>query len=113
MEQVLLNLARNAMQAMDQPQITERLLLLRVYHVRGDGLRQWLEFSLADLGVGIAPAVQQQLFQPFFTTRAEGMGLGLSLCRTVVEQHGGTLRFGANQPMGTVFSFTLPAAAIA
>jgi two-component system sensor histidine kinase DctS len=113
MEQVLLNLARNAMQAMDQPQITERLLLLRVYRVRGDGLRQWLEFSLADLGVGIAPAVQQQLFQPFFTTRAEGMGLGLSLCRTVVEQHGGTLRFGANQPMGTVFSFTLPAAAIA
>jgi two-component system sensor histidine kinase DctS len=52
--------------------------------------------------------VQQQLFNPFFTTKAEGMGLGLSLCRTVVEQHGGALVFEPNVPQGTVFIFTLP-----
>jgi two-component system sensor histidine kinase DctS len=54
--------------------------------------------------------VAQQLFTPFFTTKIEGMGLGLSLCRTVVEQHGGYLGHAHNQPRGTVFSFTLPQA---
>lgn len=107
-EQVLLNLARNAMQAMDQPDILERVVLMRVRRVRGGGSEKWLEFSVADLGVGIAPDVQQQLFNPFFTTRAEGMGLGLSLCRTVVEQHGGALVFEPNLPRGTIFIFTLP-----
>jgi two-component system sensor histidine kinase DctS len=112
-EQVLLNLARNAMQAMDQPHILERVLLLRVGRVKGGGRHQWLEFSVADIGDGIAPEVQQQLFSPFFTTKAEGMGLGLSLCRTVVEQHGGALVFEPNVPQGTVFIFTLPASAVA
>ena len=68
----------------------------------------WLEFSVTDGGVGIAPEVAQQLFTPFFTTRAEGMGLGLSLCRTVVEQHGGFLAYESHAPRGTVFTFTLP-----
>ena len=112
-EQVLLNLARNAMQAMDQPHILERVLLLRVRRVPGDGRKKWLEFSVADMGAGIAPEVQLQLFNPFFTTKAEGMGLGLSLCRTVVEQHGGVLVFEPNVPQGTVFSFTLPIRAVA
>ena len=112
-EQVLLNLARNAMQAMDQPAILERVLLLRVRQVKGGGPKHWLEFSVADVGVGIAPQVQQQLFTPFFTTKPEGMGLGLSLCRTVVEQHGGALVFEPNLPQGTVFIFTLPASAVA
>ena len=104
-EQVLLNLARNAMQAMDRADIRERLLVLGVRREPGDGRR--LEFSVADLGPGIAPEVEQQLFTPFFTTKAEGMGLGLSLCRTVIEQHGGTLTFGPNHSQGTVFTFTL------
>jgi two-component system sensor histidine kinase DctS len=52
--------------------------------------------------------VAGRLFTPFFTTRADGMGLGLSLCRTVVEQHGGVLVFEPNRPRGTVFRFTLP-----
>ncbi len=64
---------------------------------------------MADLGPGIAPEVAEQLFTPFFTTKAEGMGLGLSLCRTVIEQHGGTLTFESSPPQGTVFRFTLPA----
>ena len=112
-EQVLLNLARNAMQAMDQPHLLERELLIRVCRVKGEGQKKWIEFSVTDVGVGIAPEVQQQLFDPFFTTRVEGMGLGLSLCRTVVEQHGGALVFKPNLPHGTVFVFTLPASAVA
>ena len=112
-EQVLLNLARNAMQAMDQPDILERVLTLRVSRVKGEARSQWIEFSVADLGAGIAPEVQPQLFNPFFTTKAEGMGLGLSLCRTVVEQHGGALVFTPNTPQGTVFIFTLPARTVA
>ena len=55
------------------------------------------------------PRWREQLFTPFFTTKAEGMGLGLSLCRTVVEQHGGFLAFEPNRPRGTIFRFTLPA----
>jgi len=106
-EQVLLNLARNGMQAMDRPDIRQRVLTLAVRQERGD--RRWLVFSVADVGPGIAPEVEQQLFTPFFTTKAEGMGLGLSLCRTVIEQHGGMLAFEPHQPQGTVFSFTLPA----
>jgi two-component system sensor histidine kinase DctS len=109
-EQVLLNLARNAMQAMDDVSLTERMLSIQVGRVRGAGAARWVEFSVADLGLGIAPAVQQQLFTPFFTTKNEGMGLGLSLCRTVVEQHGGALVFEPNQPRGMVFRFTLPIA---
>ena len=101
------------MQAMDQPQILDRLLRLRVRRVPGVGQQQWLEFSVADVGVGIEPQVRQQLFMPFFTTKAEGMGLGLSLCRTVVEQHGGALVFEPNRPQGTIFIFTLPAEPLA
>lgn len=108
-EQVLLNLARNAMQAMDDPQIHPRVLRLGVARAASAAQQAWLEFSVADGGVGIPEEVGAQLFQPFFTTRAEGMGLGLSLCRTVVEQHGGLLGYAPRDPRGTVFTFTLPA----
>ena len=69
-----------------------------------------MTFSVADLGEGISEDIAGQLFTPFFTTKEEGMGLGLSLCRTVVEQHGGSLSFERRQPRGTIFLFTLPAA---
>jgi two-component system, LuxR family, sensor histidine kinase DctS len=111
-EQVLLNLARNALQAMDEARVAAPSLVIEVRATApGDpaqGGKGWLEFSVADVGCGIPPEVQQQLFTPFFTTRLEGMGLGLSLCRTVVEQHGGFLGFKPNRPQGTIFRFTLP-----
>ncbi len=108
-EQVLLNLARNGMQAMDQPGSTERVLVLQVRRAASNAEHGWVEFSVSDVGVGIAEDVAHQLFTPFFTTKAEGMGLGLSLCRTVVEQHGGHLSFEPLAPRGTAFRFTLPA----
>ena len=108
-EQALLNLARNGMQAMDQPHIVERLLRLQVRVMRNEGSKKWISFSVIDVGDGITSEVKTQLFQPFFTTRPDGMGLGLSLCRTVVEQHGSVLVFEPNLPRGTVFIFSLPA----
>ncbi|MEN9329581.1 MAG: hypothetical protein RLZZ484_769 [Pseudomonadota bacterium] len=111
-EQVLLNLARNAMQAMsDGPNNTSarRELSLSVKPAASNAASRWLAFDVADQGPGISPEVATQLFTPFFTTKEEGMGLGLSLCRTVIEQHGGYLGHQANQPCGTIFSFTLPA----
>ena len=107
-EQVLLNLARNGMQAMDHPECRQRVLTMRVGRAGSNAQQGWLEFSVADHGGGIDPAVAAQLFTPFFTTKAEGMGLGLSLCRTVIEQHGGHLDHRPNTPVGTVFCFTLP-----
>jgi two-component system sensor histidine kinase DctS len=109
-EQVLLNLARNAMQAMDEAGVAQPSLVLQVRRAGGEpgAAKGWLEFSVADQGPGIPPEVREQLFTPFFTTKAEGMGLGLSLCRTVVEQHGGFLGFEPNRPHGTIFRFTLP-----
>ena len=110
-EQVLLNLARNGMQAMDHPTCHQRTLTLRIKRAASSQSQGWVEFSVLDLGLGISDEVAQNLFTPFFTTKAEGMGLGLSLCRTVVEQHGGHLEFEANEPCGTLFRFTLPTAA--
>ena len=109
-EQVLLNLARNAMQAMDEARVAQPEVVIEVRLARGaGGGKRWLEFSVADCGPGIPEEVRRQLFTPFFTTKAEGMGLGLSLCRTVVEQHGGHLSFEDHLPRGTIFRFTLPA----
>ena len=107
-EQVLLNLARNAIQAMETATpAAQRELTLRVRQTHP----RWVGFSVVDCGPGIAPDVAARLFTPFFTTRSEGMGLGLSLCRTVIEQHGGALDFGPGPlGVGTEFRFTLPAA---
>jgi two-component system sensor histidine kinase DctS len=114
-EQVLLNLARNAMQAMDEARVPDPSLVIEVHKASAvgpsEGAKGWLEFSVTDVGPGIPQAVQERLFTPFFTTKTEGMGLGLSMCRTVVEQHGGFLGFEPNHPRGTIFRFTLSAAA--
>ena len=115
-EQVLLNLARNGMQAMPKGMPPEdsglRVLRVAVWRLpasHADG-KAWLHFSVTDHGSGLSDDVAARLFTPFFTTKAEGMGLGLSLCRTVIEQHGGTLVHEAAEHSGTVFRFTLPAA---
>ncbi len=107
-EQVLINLARNAIQAMEPLEPGQRVLTLRVRQAHA----RWVAFSVIDNGPGISAEVAARLFTPFFTTRAEGMGLGLSLCRTVVEQHGGDLTFASPPPgrtVGTEFRFTLAA----
>jgi two-component system sensor histidine kinase DctS len=115
-EQVLLNLARNGIQSLEAlPAGRDRVLTLRVRRVDGAAAPR-VQFSVIDGGAGIAAEVAAQLFAPFFTTRSEGMGLGLSVCRTIVEQHGGTLSFsnlaGADgMAAGVDFSFTLPVAA--
>ena len=110
-EQVLLNLTRNGIQAMEgTTPAAQRELVIRVRQTHP----RWVTFSVIDHGPGVPPEVAQRLFTPFFTTRSEGMGLGLSLCRTVIEQHGGALDFGslpAEDGTGarTEFRFTLPA----
>jgi two-component system sensor histidine kinase DctS len=111
-EQVLLNLCRNGMQAMRGTKMLpdrERVLTLRVKPAAAIETNRWVSFSVTDHGVGISGEVADKLFTPFFTTKSEGMGLGLSLCRTVIEQHGGFLGYEPAHPHGTVFSFTLPA----
>lgn len=108
-EQVLLNLARNAMQAMEGMEAQQRKLTIKA--LWSESSRR-VVFAVEDQGCGIPPEVAEQLFTPFFTTKHEGMGLGLSMCRTVLEQHGGELRYQANAPRGTVFTFSLPVAEI-
>jgi two-component system sensor histidine kinase DctS len=109
-EQVLLNLARNAVQAMEgSGDAASRVLRIRVRQTHA----RWVTFYVADAGPGIDRELGARLFTPFFTTRSDGMGLGLSLCRTVVEQHGGALDFDSPVPgtrTGTEFRFTLPSA---
>ena len=112
-EQVLLNLSRNGMQAMQETaklNAHDKVLTLRLQPAASSARSRWVEFAVMDAGIGISTDVAAQLFTPFFTTKEEGMGLGLSLCRTVIEQHGGHLGFEALAPQGTIFHFTLPVA---
>ena len=65
------------------------------------------EVTVADTGTGLAPEIAEQLFQPFITTKTHGMGVGLSICRTIVEAHGGKIRAESDPGRGTAFRFTL------
>jgi two-component system sensor histidine kinase DctS len=103
LEQVLLNLTRNAIEAMGQIAPNRRVLRIVAESSAGH-----VAVSVIDHGHGIAPDVAERLFSPFFSTKAEGMGMGLSICRTAIEFHGGTLTHTANPGGGTVFTFTLP-----
>jgi len=100
-QQVLLNLMRNAVEAMQDS--AKRELLLAVAPADNDMVR----ITVADTGSGISPDVASQLFQPFITTKQQGMGVGLSICRTIVESHGGQIWAEPNPGGGTVFHFTL------
>lgn len=111
-EQVLLNLARNGMQAMPNGTPSSmsgyRRLIISVSPTSPQGKAPMVLWRVHDFGEGISSDEAQQLFTPFFTTKRDGMGLGLNLCRTIIEQHGGTLQFEPGSPFGTVFSFMLP-----
>ncbi|WP_352694182.1 PAS domain S-box protein [Mesorhizobium sp. M0663] len=100
-QQVLLNLMRNAVEAM---QGVPRRELQIITIARDDGMA---EVSVIDTGKGLTPEVSAQLFQPFVTTKKQGMGVGLSICRTIVESHGGHIWAEAMPAGGTAFRFTL------
>jgi two-component system sensor kinase FixL len=100
-QQVLLNLIRNAMDAMETAQTRELALT-----VAPEG-RTHVRISIADTGSGISPDIADQLFTPFLSTKRGGMGVGLSISRTIVEAHSGRIWAEANPKGGTIFNFTL------
>jgi two-component system sensor histidine kinase DctS len=104
LEQVLLNLTRNAIESMQDIDRERRVLRIAAGHDEEQGQ---VSVSVIDNGHGIPPEVAERLFSPFFSTKAEGMGMGLSICRTAIEFHGGTLTHADNPGGGTVFTFTL------
>jgi two-component system sensor kinase FixL len=101
-QQILLNLIRNAVEAME---FSPRRELVIASQPREPDL---VEVSVSDTGSGIAPEVADQLFHPFITTKRQGMGVGLSISRSIVESHGGQIRAEPNGGGGTVFRFTVP-----
>jgi two-component system, LuxR family, sensor kinase FixL len=103
-QQVLLNLVRNAVEAMAASERRE----LVISTAAGDD--DTVAVSVVDTGAGIAPELMSQLFQPFVTNKRHGMGVGLSICRTIVEAHGGQITVERNPAGGTIFRFTLRAA---
>ena len=104
LQQVILNLIVNAVEAMKGISEGPRDVLITTSKTEaGDTV-----VSVRDLGPGLAPSVRDTLFKPFQTTKSTGMGLGLSICRSIVEAHGGSLWASPNTPHGTVFQFTLP-----
>jgi two-component system sensor histidine kinase DctS len=106
LEQVLLNLTRNGIEAMQRVPPERRTL--RIVAEREPGQAN-VVISVIDQGHGMSQEVVERLFSPFFSTKAEGMGIGLNICRTAVEFHGGTLTHADNPGGGTIFRFSLPA----
>ena len=103
-EQVMLNLVRNAIDAMVTDAVTRKAISIDARR-KGEGA---VEITVADTGPGIADDVRDKIFEPFATTKPRGMGMGLSICRSIVEAHGGSLRLLGSGSSGTVFAFDLP-----
>ena len=114
-DQVLINLIKNAGESIDQAQRTtaQRLVELRVVPKEVEG-QLGVEFSVQDSGKGLAPEVQERLFEAFFSTKNEGMGIGLNLCRSIVESHDGRMAaenlYNGSEVVGCRFSFWIPLA---
>lgn len=103
LEQVLVNLIHNAAQAMlDQPRHRRRIVLATCRVAQG------VRIAVSDQGPGIPPEQLEQIFAPFFTTKPDGLGLGLNICRTIVEAHGGSMTVANDADGGATFSFILP-----
>ncbi|MBL8309176.1 MAG: hypothetical protein JNL19_02025 [Burkholderiales bacterium] len=105
-EQVLVNFLRNAREAMQHLPPAGRVAEVRTALVD----EHHVLVEVADRGVGLTPDAAQQLFSPFFSTKDDGMGMGLNICRSLIEYHEGNLTFGDNTPCGAVFRFSLPLA---
>jgi len=104
LQQLMINLIINAVQAMSD------IDGIRELHISAQhGEPKEVRVAVQDTGVGISPEKMLQLFEPFYSTRPEGLGMGLSISRSIVEDHGGQLSASANVPRGAAFSFTLPA----
>jgi two-component system sensor kinase FixL len=103
-QQVLINLMKNAAEAMEQSQ--RRELTVTIGKMGPD----FVGVSVADTGPGISDEMAEKLFQPFVTTKTHGMGMGLSICRGIIESHGGRLRLEPNPGGGAVFRFNVPVA---
>jgi two-component system sensor kinase FixL len=103
-QQVLVNLMRNAMEAMAESERRE----LTITTVRSEDA--FVEIRIADTGPGLAAEVAERLFKPFVTTKSNGMGVGLSICQSIVEAHGGMIGAGPVPGGGTIFRFTVPVA---
>ena len=106
LQQVLHNLLRNALDAMAKTSHRGRRIEVAVERAASGEIH----VSVQDNGCGIDPAGMQKLFEPLYTTKAEGMGMGLSICRSIIQTHGGRLWAEPGFPYGTVFRFTLPEA---
>jgi signal transduction histidine kinase len=104
LQQVILNLLRNALDAMSGVDDRLRLLLIRTKRDDGDQVRLTVE----DTGVGFDPQVADRLFKAFYTTKNTGMGIGLSVCRSIIESHRGRLWATPNDGPGATFSFSIP-----
>ncbi|HEX2238883.1 MAG TPA: ATP-binding protein [Gammaproteobacteria bacterium] len=106
-QQVVLNLVRNAIEAMACTPVVKRIVNVDVAQINENDLR----VAVSDRGEGLTPEVRDNLFTPFFTTKAQGMGIGLSLCRSIINAHGGQIQVENRTGGGATFSFTLPTAA--
>ena len=104
LQQVILNLIVNAIQAMSSVSEGPRELLISTGRAEPDSVF----VTVRDLGPGLAPVVLERLFEPFHTTKPGGLGLGLSICQSIIEAHGGRLWANANVPRGAEFNFTMP-----
>jgi two-component system sensor kinase FixL len=104
-QQVVLNLVRNAIEAMEYVEPRELLIMTRA--PRGS---KSAVIKVVDTGSGIAADIAERLFDPFVSTKESGLGLGLSICREIVEAHGGQFLVAPSLPRGTVFSISLPIA---
>ena len=105
LQQVILNLVINAMEAMNGAGESPRELLIQTGKADADGV----VIAVHDSGPGLDPMNAERIFESFFTTKPDGMGMGLSICRSIVEAHGGQLWVTTNVPRGAVFQFTVPA----